>query len=292
MSTSTATHATAARAPAFGFYGMRNVVRLGFGTMQLTGKGVWGDPPDIANARRIMLRARELGTVFFDAADSYGPETVEHLCRETLYPYDGLLIATKGGLMRPGPNQWVPNGRPDYLRACVLGSLKRLALPILPLWQLHRVDPKVPRDEQFGVIAEMRAEGLIKHVGLSQATVDDLRAADSYFKVASVQNLYNIGNRTSDDVLEYCEREHIAFIPWYPLANGSLAKPGGKLAQIATKHGATTAQVALAWLLQKSPVMLPIPGTANCAHLEENTRASALSLDADDMAVLDVVVRN
>lgn len=266
--------------------GQDSVVRLGFGAMRITGKGIWGEPADAGEAKRVLHRVRDLGITLIDTADSYGPNVSERLIRETLHPYDGLLIATKGGLTRPGPDVWNVDCRPDYLRSTVLGSLKRLQLTSLPLWQLHRIDTRVPRDKQFGVIADMRTEGLIRHVGLSQVTVDDIKAAQAYFPVATVQNLYNLSNRTSDDVVTYCEAYGIGFIPWYPLANGALAKPGSKVSAVAAKYEATPGQIALAWLLRRSPVMLPIPGTGSVAHLAENTAAALITLQDEDYLAL------
>lgn len=262
------------------------VVRLGFGAMRITGKGIWGEPANAAEARSVLRRVRDLGITLIDTADSYGPGVSERLIHETLHPYSGLVIATKGGLTRPGPDVWNVDCRPEYLRSTVLGSLKRLGLSSIPLWQLHRIDSKVPRDEQFGVIAEMRAEGLIRHVGLSQVSVEEIEAAQAYFPVATVQNLYNLANRASEDVVAYCDTQGIGFMPWYPLANGALAKPGSKLSSIAAKYHATPGQIALAWLLARSPVMLPIPGTGSVAHLEENTAGAAIKLANEDIAAL------
>lgn len=262
------------------------VNRLGFGAMRITGKGVWGEPADEQEAKRVLHRARELGIDFLDTADSYGPEVSERLIREALHPYPGLLIATKGGLTRPGPGQWVPKGEPAYLRQCVEGSIERLGVTRIDLWQLHRIDPRVPREEQFAVIKSMIDEGLIRHVGLSQVTVGEIEAARRVFPVATVQNLYNLSDRSSEDVLQYCETHDIGFIPWFPLAAGDLARPGSKLAAIAAKYSATPSQIALAWLLRRSPVMLPIPGTGRLVHLEENTRAALISLTNEDFAVL------
>ena len=262
------------------------VRRLGFGAMRVTGKGIWGDPPDPRAARDTLRRVPELGIDLIDTADSYGPFVSEELIRETLHPYRGLLIATKGGLVRHGPDIWIPLGRPEYLRQCVLMSLRRLGVERIDLWQLHRIDPKVPRDEQFGVIAEMRAEGLIRHVGLSEVGVDDIEAARKYFPVATVQNLYNLARRDAEPVLDYCEANGIGFIPWYPLAAGELAGPGSPLADIASRLGATASQVALAWLLRRSKVVLPIPGTGNVHHLEQNAAAADLVLSDDDFAKL------
>ncbi len=263
------------------------VHRLGYGAMRITGEGIWGEPKDRAEALRVLRRLPELGVDFIDTADSYGPFVSEDLIAEALAPYPGMLIATKGGLTRTGPDAWPPVGRPEYLRQCVQMSLRRLKLEQIGLWQLHRIDPKVPRDEQFGVIADMLQEGLIAHAGLSECGVDDIAAARELFPVATVQNLYNLGNRRSEAVLSYCEREGIGFIPWYPLAAGDLAKPGGVLDAIARKLEATPSQIALAWVLKRSPVMLPIPGTSRVAHLEENVRAASIDLSDEDFAALD-----
>jgi pyridoxine 4-dehydrogenase len=261
--------------------------RLGFGAMRVTGKGVWGEPSDRAASLATLRRLPELGVNFIDTADSYGPAVSESLIAEALYPYDGLLIATKGGLTRPGPDIWAPLGQPDYLRSCVEGSLRRLKLDRIDLWQLHRIDPKVPRDEQFGVIRDMQQEGLIRHVGLSEVGVADIGAAQKFFRVASVQNRYNLVDRASDDVLEHCAKADIGFIPWFPLAAGALAKPGSILDSIARKKGASQSQIALAWVLKRSPVMLPIPGTSNVKHLEENVAAASVALSDDEFRALD-----
>lgn len=278
---------TAAAAGQFQVGGDIAINRLGFGAMRVTGAGVWGPPADRAGALATLRRLPALGVTFIDTADSYGPGTSEELIREALHPYDGLLVATKGGLERPGPNQWVSNGRPDYLRACVQASLRRLGLERIELWQLHRVDPKVPRDEQFAVIKEMRDAGLIRHVGLSNVSVEELAAAQRFFPVATVQNRYNLSDRGSEAVLDRCAADGIGFIPWYPLAAGDLAKPGGALAELARKRKATAGQVALAWLLKRSPVMLPIPGTGKVAHLEENVAAAALKMTDEEFRALD-----
>jgi aryl-alcohol dehydrogenase-like predicted oxidoreductase len=267
--------------------GGASVVRLGFGAMRVTGPGIWGEPQDRAEAPRVLRRVPELGIDFIDTADSYGPFISEELIAEALHPYDGLFIATKGGLTRPGPNQWDPDGRPEYLRDCVLTSLRRLKVERIDLWQLHRIDPKVPRDEQFEVIAEFLKEGLIARAGLSQVTVEEVEAARKVFPVATVQNRYNLADRADEDLLAYCERENIGFIPWYPLAAGDLAKPGGPVEAIAKAHSATPGQVALAWLLKRSPVMLPIPGTGRVSHLEENTAAAQLELSEEEFRRLD-----
>ncbi|WP_131195452.1 aldo/keto reductase [Lichenihabitans psoromatis] len=263
------------------------VNRLGFGAMRITGKGIWGDPDDGDMARATLRRVPELGIDFIDTADSYGPDVSEDLIREVLHPYKDMLIATKGGLTRHGPNVWAPLGRPEYLRQCVLMSLRRLGVEQIGLWQLHRIDPKVPRDEQFGAIAAMQAEGLIRHVGLSEVGVADIMAAKKHLKVATVQNEYNLVTRKSEAVLDFCTTEGIGFIPWYPLAAGKLARPGSVLTEIATRLGATPSQVALAWVLKRSPVMLPIPGTGSPAHLEENVAAASISLSEADVQALD-----
>jgi pyridoxine 4-dehydrogenase len=265
------------------------VHRLGFGAMRITGKGIWGEPADVEEARRVLRRLRDLSIDFVDTADSYGPEVSERLIAEELAPYEGVTIATKGGLTRPGPDHWVVKGDPTYLRDCVEKSLSRLRLQRLDLWQLHRIDPKVPRDEQFGVIADMQKEGLIRFVGLSEVSVDDITAAQKHFRVATVQNLYNLVSRQSEAVLEHCEQHGIGFIPWYPLAAGSLVAPGSILSTIAERLGATPSQVALAWVLKRSPVMLPIPGTSTVQHLEENTAAAAIELSDVDFRELDRV---
>jgi pyridoxine 4-dehydrogenase len=277
----------AAAAGRFMVGGDIEINRLGFGAMRVTGTGIWGRPADRAEALRTLRRLPELGVNFIDTADSYGPGVSEELIREALHPYDGLLIATKGGLERPGPNQWVSNGRPDYLRQCVQASLRRLGVERIDLWQLHRVDPNVPRDEQFAVIRDMRAAGLIRHVGLSNVTIDDVAAAERFFPVATVQNRYNLVDRSSEAVLERCTEKGVGFIPWYPLAAGDLAKPGSVLADMARKRKATPSQVALAWMLKRSPAVLPIPGTGKVKHLEENVAAVAIELSDADFRTLD-----
>ena len=249
--------------------GGRTINRLGFGAMRITGRGIWGEPQDRGQALRTLKRLPELGVNFIDTADSYGPDVSENLIREALHPYDGLLIATKGGLERPGPDNWVPNGRPDYLLKEVHKSLKQLGVEQITLWQLHRIDPKVPQGEQFGLIRKLLDDGLIAHAGLSEVSVEDIAAAAKVFPVATVQNRYNLVDRGSEAVLDYCEQQNIGFIPWYPLAAGDLAKPGGLLDTIAKAHNAAPSQIALAWVLKRSPVMLPIPGTSKVAHLEE-----------------------
>lgn len=265
----------------------RPVTRLGFGAMQLTGQGVWGEPKDREEALRVLKRLPALGVNFIDTADSYGPYVAEDLIAEALHPYDDMFIATKGGLTRTGAGVWPPVGRPEYLRQCVLMSLRRLKVEQIDLWQLHRIDPKVPQDEQFGVIADFLKEGLIARAGLSQVSVKEIEAARKVFPVTTVQNRYNLTDRADEDVLEYCEREGIGFIPWFPLASGDLAKPGGQVDTIAKAHGATAGQVALAWVLKRSPNMLPIPGTSQVSHLEENVAAAQLELSDDEFKQLD-----
>ena len=281
------TETTAHASGTFAIGGDLTVHRLGFGAMRITGPGVWGDAADREEARKVLARLPELGITLVDTADSYGPFVSEDLLRDVLHPYPDLVIATKGGLTRHGPNIWSPVGRPEYLRQCVLMSMRRLGVEQIDLWQLHRIDAAVPRDEQFGVLKEMQAEGLIRHIGLSQVSVEEIQAAQAYFEVATVQNLYHLARRDSEDVLAYCEEQGIGFIPWYPLAAGALAEPGGLLDEVAGNHDATHAQVALAWLLAKSPVMLPIPGTGRVVHLEENTAAASLTLSEDEVALLD-----
>lgn len=265
----------------------RPVTRLGFGAMRLTGEGVWGEPKDRAEALRVLKRLPELGVNFIDTADSYGPYVSEELIAEALYPYTEIFVATKGGLTRTGPNVWPLVGRPEYLRQCVQMSLRRLKVEQLDLWQLHRIDPKVPQDEQFGVIADFLKEGLIARAGLSQVSVAEIEAARKVFPVTTVQNRYNLTDRADEAVVDYCEREGIGFIPWYPLASGDLAKPGGPVDAIAKAHGATAGQVALAWVLKRSPNMLPIPGTSQVSHLEENVAAAQLELSDDEFEQLD-----
>ena len=267
------------------------VNRLGFGAMRITGDGIWGDPADPAKARATLKKLPELGINFVDTADSYGPYVSEDLIRETLHPYKGMVIATKSGLTRHGPNIWAPVGRPEYLRQGVLMSLRRLKVDRIDLWQLHRVDEKVPADEQFDVIKQMQKEGLIRHAGLSEVSVEQIEAAQKYFKVVTVQNLYNLGNRQSEAVLDYCDKHNIGFIPWFPLAAGELAKEGSVLSKIAGKLGASNGQVALAWLLKRSKVMLPIPGTGDPEHLEENVKGASLQLSQEDYEALEHAVK-
>jgi aryl-alcohol dehydrogenase-like predicted oxidoreductase len=282
---------SAASSGSFRLGGDTPVNRLGFGAMRITGKGIWGEPEDRDAAIGLLRRLPELGVDFIDTADSYGPFVSEDLIAEALAPYDGVTIATKGGLVRHGPNVWAPVGRPEYLRQCVQMSLRRLKLEQIPLWQLHRIDPKVPQGEQFGVIADMLNEGLIKHAGLSQVSVEEIEAARKVFPVASVQNLYNLTDRSSEAVVDYCAANAIGFIPWYPLAAGKLAAPGTALDAIVHKTNATPGQIALAWALKRSPVMLPIPGTGNAEHLEDNVRAAEVRLSDEDFRALDEQAR-
>lgn len=254
------------------------VTRLGFGAMRITGPGIWGAPRDESEAIAVLRRAVELGVDFIDTADSYGPFVSEDLIRKALHPYDGVTIATKGGLVRTGPDEWHPVGRPEYLRQCVEMSLRRLGIDTIPLYQLHRIDPQVPLADQIGVLDDMRNEGKIALIGLSEVSVDEIVQARLLAPIASVQNLYNVVNRQSEDVLEYATKEGLGFIPWFPVATGQLARPGGPLARIASAAGATPAQLALAWLLRRAPVMLPIPGTGSVTHLEENVAAASVDL--------------
>jgi aryl-alcohol dehydrogenase-like predicted oxidoreductase len=254
------------------------VHRLGYGAMRITGEGIWGPPSDHDEALRVLRRAAELGVDFIDTADSYGPFVSEDLIREALHPYDGVVVATKGGLTRSGPGMWEQVARPEYLRQCVEMSLRRLGVEQIDLWQLHRIDPQVPVEESLGAVKELQDAGKVKHVGLSEVSVAEIEQAREVVDVVSVQNLYNLANRQSEDVLAYCEREGIGFIPWFPVAAGDLAKPGGLLDELAKEHEATHAQLALAWLLRRSPVMLPIPGTSSVAHLEENCAAATVEL--------------
>ena len=262
--------------------------RLGFGAMQITGPGVWGPPRDKAEAIRVLKRLPELGINFIDTADSYGPDVSEQLIREALHPYKGLLIATKAGFTRSGPNMWHINCRPEHLIAQAHKSRGRLGVEQIGLWQLHRIDSRVPRGEQFGAVKQLLDEGVIRHAGLSEVSVADIKAASQVFRVATVQNSYNLADRDSDDVVDYCEANGIGFIPYYPLGgDGELTRPGGTLDRIAKTKNATPGQVALAWLLKRSPVMLPIPGTSKVPHLEENAAAAALVLTDAEFAALD-----
>lgn len=277
---------TAAPAPTFALGGKLTVNRLGFGAMRLTGKGVWGPPADRDECLRVLRRAVELGVDFIDTADSYGPYVSEELIREALYPYDGVVIATKAGLLRTGPDVWEPLGFPAYLRQECELSLRRLGVDTIDLFQLHRIDPKFPAEDQIGELARLQQEGKIRHIGLSEVDADQLAAARAVVPIVSVQNMYNLTMRGSEAVLDVCEAEQIAFIPWFPLAAGPLAAPDGPLQRIAAGHGATPSQLALAWLLHRSPVMLPIPGTSKVAHLEENVAAAAIALTEAEFETL------
>ncbi|MEI6453911.1 MAG: aldo/keto reductase [Actinomycetes bacterium] len=257
------------------------VARLGYGAMQITGQGVWGPPEDPEGARGVLRRAVELGVNFIDTADSYGPEVSEQLIADALHPYGEVLIATKAGLTRTGPGLWHPVGRPEYLRQQCELSLRRLKIEAIDLFQLHRVDPKVDADEQYGLLAELLAEGKVQAIGLSQVSVEQVEAARKIVEITAVQNLYNAVDRSSEDLLNYCEQQNIAFIPWFPIASGQLAGEHSPLAQIARELGATPSQVSLAWLLARSPVVLPIPGTKSIAHLEENCLAADLVLSPE-----------
>jgi aryl-alcohol dehydrogenase-like predicted oxidoreductase len=263
---------------------------MGFGTMRLTGKGTWGEPLDRRECMATLQRAVELGITFIDTADSYGPEVAERIIAEALYPYaKNIVIATKAGLVRPGPGEWEEDGRPDHLRKACEGSLRRLKLERIDLFQLHRIDPKVPLEDQIGALLELQRNGKIRHIGLSEVTVDQIKAVRRMTPVVSVQNRYNLADRRSEAALGYCTEENIGFIPWFPLAAGDLTKPCGLLERAATKLGAQTTQVALAWLLRKSPVILPIPGTSKVAHVESNTEAALLELDDSIMEELEHV---
>ena len=278
----TAPDRPAAASGTFSLGGDLPVTRLGFGAMRITGEGIWGPPKDPDEALRVLRRAVELGVDFLDTADSYGPFVSEDLIREALHPYDGVVVATKGGLTRSGPGKWEQVARPEYLRQCVEMSLRRLGVEQIPLWQLHRIDAQVPVEESLGAVKELQDAGKIKHIGLSEVSVAEIEQARAVVEVVSVQNLYNVANRQSEEVLQYCEREGIGFIPWFPVAAGDLAKPGGVLDEIAQDHDATHAQLALAWLLRRSPVMLPIPGTSSVAHLEENCAAATVELTDEE----------
>ena len=281
------THTTpAASAGTFAIGGDLTVNRMGFGAMRITGDGIWGPPKDHAGAVRVLQKAVELGINFIDTADSYGPHISEEIIAEALHPYPaGLVIGTKGGLTRTGPNQWPVNAHPDHLKQALEGSLKRLKLERIDLYQLHRFDDKVPAEDTLGFLKDAQAKGLIRHIGLSEVSVADIERARKMIEVVSVQNMYSFGNQRWNDVLAYCERHNIAFIPWYPLDAGKLGEAEA-LKKVAKKHQSTDYQVALAWLLKVSPVMLPIPGTSSVAHLEENTAAAGIELDAEDMALL------
>ncbi len=256
------------------------VTRLGYGSMQITGDGIWGEPKDRAEAIRVLRRAIELGINFIDTADSYGPSVSEEIIAEALYPYPAsLVIATKGGFDRPGPNRWVENGKPEHLRSACEGSLRRLRLDRIDLYQLHRIDPKVPADEQLGALKALQSEGKIKHIGLSEVNVRQIQHAQTIVPIVSVQNRYSVTDRAAEDVLDYCEKQKMGFIPWFPLAAGKLSGADSAVRHVAEQLKATPSQVALAWLLARSPVILPIPGTSSVKHLEENVVAAGLKID-------------
>jgi aryl-alcohol dehydrogenase-like predicted oxidoreductase len=284
--------AAAKKAGEFLIGGDLRVTRLEFGAMRITGDGVWGEPADRAEAVRVLRRAVELGINFIDTADSYGPHVSEEIIAEALYPYPAdLVIATKGGFDRPGPNQWVENGRPEHLRSACEGSLRRLRLDRIDLYQLHRIDPKVPAEDQLGTLKDLQAQGKIRHIGLSEVTVRQIQHAQTIVPIVSVQNRYSITDRGSEDVLEYCEKEKMGFIPWFPLAAGRVSGSDSPIGRIAAQWKATPSQVALAWLLARSPVMLPIPGTSKVKHLEENVAAAELKIDASKLQALDGLAR-
>ena len=271
-------------------YAGQTVQRLGFGAMRITGEGVWGYPLDREECRRVLRRAVELGVDFIDTADSYGPYVSEELIAEALHPYAHVRIATKAGFVRTGPGQWVACGRPEYLRQECEMSLRRLGQESLDLFQLHRIDPSVPAADQFGVLAALLGEGKVRAVGLSEVSVEEIAAARAIVPISTVQNLYNVTNRQSEEVLDYCEREGIGFIPWFPMASGRLARAGGPLDDLASARGVTVAQLSLAWLLRRSPVMVPIPGTSKVVHLEENCAAASLELDDEAFDALTALV--
>jgi pyridoxine 4-dehydrogenase len=278
--TQSSTERPAAKAGDFVIGGDLRVHRLGFGAMRITGKGIWGEPKDRAESVRVLRKATELGINFIDTADSYGPSVSEEIIAEALYPYPKeLVIATKAGLERPGPDQWVPNGKPEHLRKACEGSLRRLQLERIDLYQLHRIDDKVPAEEQLATLKDLQKEGKIKHIGLSEVSVAQIEHARKHVAIVTVQNRYSVLDRGAEDVLEYCERERIGFIPWFPLGAGQLSAAGSKLTSIAAQAKITPSQLALAWLLRRSPVMLPIPGTSQVAHLEENVATAAVKID-------------
>ncbi|WP_025828971.1 aldo/keto reductase [Acetobacter okinawensis] len=279
---------SASRSGTFKVGGNLEISRLGFGAMRITGKGIWGPPADHDEAIRTLKHLPELGINFIDTADSYGPDVSEWLIREALHPYPkGLVIATKGGLTRSGPDIWKPVGRPEYLLQQVHKSLRNLGVEQIDLWQLHRIDPRVPADEQFDAIRSFIDQKLIRDAGLSEVSVEDIKAASKFFKVATVQNRYNLVDRTSEDVLDYCTAQNIGFVPWFPLAAGDLARSGSILGTMAKKYGAEPSQIALAWVLKRSPVMLPIPGTSKVAHLKQNVAAAGITLSDEDFSALD-----
>jgi aryl-alcohol dehydrogenase-like predicted oxidoreductase len=285
--------ATSAKASGtFAIGGDLTVNRLGYGAMRITGDGIWGEPKDSAAAKAVLKRSVELGVNFIDTADAYGPGVSERLIGESLAPYaEGVVIATKAGLTRQGPNKWQPLGRPEYLKQQVEMSLRRLKLERIDLWQLHRIDPKVPVEESLGAIKELQKQGKIRHVGLSEVKPHEIERARQVVEIVSVQNQYNIGDRKHEDVVEYCTKHGLAFIPWFPVAAGKLAQPGGKLDAAAKRHGATVSQLSLAWLLHRSPAILPIPGTSSVKHLEENVAAAGVTLTTEEWKEVETAVR-
>jgi aryl-alcohol dehydrogenase-like predicted oxidoreductase len=281
------TELNATHSGTFRIAGEIEINRLGYGAMRITGPGIWGEPQDRSEVLRTLRRLPEVGINFIDTADSYGPGVSERLIREALAPYPGILVATKAGLTRGGPDQWTPRGDPEYLVAQAHKSLEALGVEQIGLWQLHRIDPRVPAPEQFGAVKSLLDSGAIRHAGLSEVTVADIEAASKFFSVATVQNQYNLVDRKSEGVLDYCQKNGIGFIPWFPLAAGALAQPNSVLAAIAKEHNAATSQIALAWMLRRSHVMLPIPGTSKVKHLEENVAARDIVLSDQEFAVLD-----
>jgi pyridoxine 4-dehydrogenase len=285
MSTATI---SAAASGTFTIGGDLTIHRLGFGAMRLTGPGIWGEPRDRGEAIRVLKRAIELGVNFIDTADSYGPEVSEEIIAEALHPYPkGLVIATKAGLTRQGPNQWLPVGRPEYLRQQLEMSLRRLKLERIDLYQLHRIDPKVPVEESLGALKDLQGQGKIRHIGLSEVSPEEIAQSQKVVPIVTVQNRYNISDREHERTLQYCDQPQLGFIPWFPVAAGKLAKPGGPLDEVARRHGATVAQLSIAWLLHRSPVMLPIPGTSSVAHLEENIASAGLHLTDDEWRTVE-----
>ena len=292
MSTTNQVKGLAGKAGEFLIGNDLRIARLGYGAMRITGKGIWGEPADRAEAVRVVRRAVELGINFIDTADSYGPFVSEEIIAEALHPYPaGLVIATKGGFDRPGPDQWVENGRPEHLRSACEGSLRRLRLDRIDVYQLHRIDPKVPAEDQIGTLKDLQAQGKIKHIGLSEVSVRQIQHAQTLAPIVSVQNRYSLADRGSEDVLEFCEREKIGFIPWFPLAAGQLSGADSSVSRTAAQLKATPSQVALAWLLARSPVILPIPGTSSVKHLEENIAAAGLKIDEDTVRALAKTAR-
>ncbi len=288
MTMSATAEATAQASGTFSLGGDLTIHRLGYGAMRITGEGIWGEPKDREEAKRVLKKAIELGINFIDTADSYGPEISEQLIAEALHPYPkDLVIATKGGLTRTGPGKWLPVGRPEYLNQCVEMSLRRLKVERIDLWQLHRIDPKVPVEESLGVIKELQTAGKIRHVGLSEVKPQEVEQARKVIDIVSVQNQYNLGDRQHEDVVDYCTEHKLGFIPWFPVAAGKLAKEGGPLDTVAKRHSISVSQLSLAWLLHRSPVILPIPGTSSVKHLEENTAAAGVKLSNDEWKAVE-----